>query len=130
MLNARWDWRETVAGFAKLIDQQKMRMNSQGGGVAYQPAADGITFYATAHDTIFSDKNRYWLQPGRGLHIQQFPGSAPSPTSGGCFAHTVSVEQNNFAATALFTDPQGDFWVWDFSMGGLAGMVLGEGIDE
>ena len=43
---------------------------------------------------------------------------APPPTGEEVFPKTLHVEQDVFAATNVYKDPDGDFWVWDYVYAG------------
>ena len=43
---------------------------------------------------------------------------APPPTGEEVFLKTLHVEQDVFAATNVYKDPDGDFWVWDYVYAG------------
>jgi hypothetical protein len=46
-------------------------------------------------------------------------GGNPEPAAvPGSFVETLHIERDRYPLTALFTDPQADFWLWDYVEGG------------
>jgi Peptidase family C25 len=104
---------KTVA--AALIAIGGVDLTSLGAEIAYLPASggSGLYFYANQPQTIYSTQTAYLLTSGRGTIMgnasKGFSGSAVTS-----FASTLHLEQNQTAAPALFTNPDGDFWLWDY----------------
>ncbi|MBM4036925.1 MAG: hypothetical protein FJ290_00295 [Planctomycetes bacterium] len=99
------------------IRNGRLLLSCQGKVVPYLPApADaGILFYGQPMKSIYTDENVYWLQAARGLLMSKgtSSGAQAGPTPG-TFADTVHAEVNRFALTAVFSDPEADFWLWDY----------------
>ena len=104
------------AEFTGLMLQGELSLTCNGRDVAWAPApgmAAGIRFTAAAPDGIYSDELAYVLRPGTGLTMETVDGGNPPPAPyGQAFAETLHLEEDRFALTSLFTDPQADFWLW------------------
>ena len=102
---------------AQAIRKGKLALTCRSRLVPYLPGPGnaGILFYGLPVQSIYTAENVYWLRDDRGLLMARGAGcgAAAGPTPG-TFAHTEHAEVNQFALTALFTDPEADFWLWDF----------------
>ena len=108
-----------------IIRRRLLSLSCQGRPVAYLPAEGnaGIYFYGQRIDSIYTDENIYWLKPARGVLMREVGESGIEPAiEFATFADTVHAEQNHFPATALFNDPEGDFWIWAYISSGTPGM--------
>jgi hypothetical protein len=111
----------TVTG---LIRQKALILENQGQMVAWLAAAGnvGIYFYGEAIDSIYTNGNVYTITQGKagaGLTMQVVKGKGPYPGSGNeTFTETIHVEEEHWPATALFDDPQADYWLWDYIIAG------------
>jgi len=98
--------------------------DSLGHSVAWLAAEDnaGIYFYGESVDSIYTKKNIYYLTKGiegQGLTMDVVEGQGPSPSGGNkTFTDTIHTEEDHYAATALFDNPQADFWLWDYIIAG------------
>lgn len=108
---------------AALADKFRLALTNRGKPVAYSlHGTSGILFYAEAPDGIYASENIYWLSMGKGSAMavrQQAP--LVDPTGAETFKRTVRAETNRYAATTIFTDPETDYWVWDYLIAGTAG---------
>jgi hypothetical protein len=88
--------------------------------VAYLPASGGSGFYfwGTAPESLSAPENVYWMEEGPGLLMATAEGDGPLPGPRATFAETLHVEQNRYALTGLFTDPEADYWTWDSLVAG------------
>ena len=105
----------------QLIKRKGFSLSNQAEEVAYFPADGdgGIYFCGEGIDSIYTNENIYWLSLGRGLEMEKVRAVGPGPVSGGeTFTRTVHAEEDRFAATALFSDPQEDYWLWDYIIAG------------
>ncbi|HTY27351.1 MAG TPA: C25 family cysteine peptidase, partial [Mycobacterium sp.] len=98
-----------------LIAKGGVDLTSLGAELAYLPASGntGLYFYANQPQTIYSAQSAYLLTSGHGTTIGSAPRGASGPPARS-FAATLHLEENHIAATALFSDPDGDFWLWDY----------------
>ncbi len=85
-------------------------------GVAWIAASDnaGLYFYGEAIDSPYTLDNVYWLGHGRGAVVagrSAAPGGQPTVTT---FAEQLHFEEDMWALTSVITDPEGDFWMWDY----------------
>jgi uncharacterized repeat protein (TIGR01451 family) len=105
-----------------MIKNGLLAMHSHGQPVAYLPADGnaGLYFYAEPVETLYTNKNIYWLEQGKGVQMQAVNGQGPSSTGQGSFTDTVHSEENLWWAPELFIDPEVDFWMWDYLIGGWA----------
>jgi Peptidase family C25 len=82
------------------------------------PAKDnaGIFFYGTAVDNVYSNENVYWLTANRGVQMASIDGGKPhfSGAVKDSFTDTLHMEQDLIAAPAITTDPNSDYWFWDY----------------
>jgi uncharacterized repeat protein (TIGR01451 family)/fimbrial isopeptide formation D2 family protein len=102
-----------------------LALNSQEQAVAYLPADGnaGIYFYGEGIDSLYTRDNIYWLTIGRGNHIPQVNGQKPDPASAeGVFTDHLHLEEDRMPITALFNNPQDDYWAWDYIYSGYPGM--------
>lgn len=104
----------------RMIGNHNFILSNRGEEVSWLPAKEnsGLYFYGEKCDSIYTDKNIYWLTPGRGRRMQFSYGGSPMPGSGNeTFPESLHIEEDHYALTALFSDPEGDFWLWDFIKG-------------
>jgi uncharacterized repeat protein (TIGR01451 family) len=88
---------------------------------AHAPDLSGILFYGQPPASVFTRDNVYRLGegPGNGT-LMRSRREVPSrrPTGGETFLRTVHAEVNAVPAIALFSDPEADFWLWDWVFAG------------
>lgn len=110
------------AEIAVMLKRVQLKLSCDGEPVAYRAADSGMYFFAEARETIYSDENVYILEPGTGLRIASVV-TKPVPVVPGLTFNDVRVyEQSVYAETALFHDPEEDFWLWDGLVAGHATM--------
>jgi hypothetical protein len=85
------------------------------------PDHQGFFFHGQALGSVFARDNVYHLGEGAGPSPampvrREFPG--PLPTGYETFTRTVHAEENHVPATAIFDDPERDFWLWDWVFAG------------
>jgi len=80
--------------------------------------AQGLFFYGQATDSIYSAASIYHLERKPGLLMT---GTASGPagivTPASSFPETLHVERDLFAATLISTDPESNYWFWEFLQG-------------
>lgn len=104
-----------------LIRGQQLNMTSMGKNIAWLPDNRdvGIFFYNDRVDTRYTDQNVFWLEHGSGLAMEVIgAGNAGPADPGQSFRETIHFEENHYAATALFSSPKDDIWLWDYVEGG------------
>ncbi|MBN1670751.1 MAG: DUF11 domain-containing protein [Kiritimatiellae bacterium] len=117
-----------------MIQGGLLRLSNRGVAVPYLPLTDGLLFYGVAPEGICTAQNVYRLERNPGPLMAEVSGAggratedagtpAPEyaiipPAQDAFFTHTAHFEQNRYAATALFTDPGADFWLWDYFIAG------------
>lgn len=105
------------------ITNNQFLMTNWGQEIAYLPAngGTGIYFYGQDIDSVYTDENLYWLEKRKGSVMESVNGGQPSPGSGNeTFLETLQIEEDHYAATALFNDPGDDYWMWDYILAGSA----------
>ncbi len=85
-------------------------------GVAWAAAegASGIYFYGEALDSPYTEDNVYWVGVGHGAPMawrSAAPSGAPTDEA---FAEVLHFEEELWPLTSVMTDPEGDFWMWDY----------------
>ncbi len=103
-----------------LVQTRRLALSNKGNGVSYLPDSSnsGIYFYGQGVDSIYTDENIYWLSRGEGILMKILRGRVPSPVIPGTFTEKAHTEKDRFAVTALFKDPEADFWLWDYIVAG------------
>ena len=117
----------------------RLELTHRGRAVAWTPTADGhgLLFWGEAIDSPFTDENVYVLEKGDGTLMAEVSGAlagsdAGAPGRGGrpgedppavaeapsSFPETLHFEGASTPAPTFFTDPEADFWFWDFLIGG------------
>ncbi|HKV06718.1 MAG TPA: C25 family cysteine peptidase [Thermoanaerobaculia bacterium] len=105
---------------AKVMEKGQISITNRGQEVAWTFAAGGtgVLFYGQAPiglDSLYTRENVYRLTAGtRGLQMAALPGSSPSPAPGLSFLDTVHAEADRLAATVVTTNPDTDWWFWDY----------------
>ncbi len=96
------------------IGSGQLSLSTQGNQVAYLPAANnaGLYFYATEIDSIYTRKNVYWIDIGKGTLMTSVKGKAPSSTGSGSFVDSIHFEKDSFMDTYAVSDPDADYWFW------------------
>jgi hypothetical protein len=111
----------TTAVVQNLITNKQLLLTNQGEKVAYLPSLDnsGIYFYGEGIDSIYTKDNIYWLEKNRGLIVEIIEGTGPDPAGADeTFSETIHSEEDHWATTGLFDDPQSDYWLWDYIVAG------------
>ncbi|MEE4271900.1 MAG: C25 family cysteine peptidase [Thermoanaerobaculales bacterium] len=100
---------------AHLIETGDFRMTLGGDEVAWMPeeGGGGLFFFGEANDSIYTRDNVYLLEAVAGSTMNATAGDPQKPQPGGLFNESLHVEQEHFPVTAVVTDPEGDFWMWD-----------------
>lgn len=102
---------------SKLIKKKLLKLTNNGADVAYTPSPknSGIYFYGEANSSIYSNENIYWLEYNSGKHMETANDKKFTPsTEIQTFTENITVEENKIPAESLFTNPDADYWFWDF----------------
>lgn len=105
---------------AKVMEKGQISITNRGQEVAWTFAAGGagVLFYGeapTGLDSLYTRENVYRLTAGiRGLQMATIAGSSPSPAPGLAFLDTVHAEADRLPATVVTTNPDTDWWFWDY----------------
>ncbi len=82
-------------------------------------AGAGLFFYNEGLETVYSDRNIYFLEPGRGLAMETLNGGNAGPADPGqSFQDTLHFEGNRYALLLPSMNPAGDLWFWDYVIAG------------
>jgi len=110
-------------GAAALISGYNLSLTGMGKEIAWLADANGagIFFYNEGKETIYSDKNIYFLEKGRGLAMETVSGgSAGAADPNQSFLDTLHFEGNRYALLIPSMDPAGDLWFWEYVVAGSA----------
>ena len=101
---------------AGLIRSKGLKLTNQGKTVAYLQAPDysAIYFYGRALDSIYAANNVYWLTLGKGVVMTTARGGGRNAAGAATFVANVHFEQDVLDFPGVFTDPESDFWLWDY----------------
>ena len=97
------------------IISSQLLLKNKGQQVPYFVANNntGVYFYGEGIDSIYTDKNIYWAERGRGTLMQTVTGGGPLPTAGDqTFVDSVHVEENTLPIPVYINDPNADYWAW------------------
>lgn len=104
-----------------LMEKGLLSLTNRGQEVAWTLAGGGagILFYGEAAeglDGLYTRENVYRLSLGgrSGQRMAVVPGSAPAPASGLRFLDTVHAEADLLPATVVVTEPDSDWWFWEY----------------
>ena len=102
------------------IRKHKLHLTTRGKKVAWLAAPDntGIYFYGWGRETVFSDKNVYYLENNPGLAMQTLAAGAPAGAGNQAFSEELHFEENHFPLLLAGMDPAGDVWFWDYVVAG------------
>ena len=112
--------------------ESEVRNQITGGGIAIRhrgslvdtvagPDGSGLYFYADKIDSQYSDEDVYWVEVGEGSAMRTRRPGGPdlvAAVAGLAFESTVGSSGDKYALTHLFDDPDADYWMWDFRLGG------------
>lgn len=111
--------------YASAIDRIKhnsLILSSQGSNVAYMPSNGntGILFYGQGiKNNVYTNDNVYWVSQGAGLQMEVVNGKGPAPSgANSTFKETLHIEEDLLAVPVLFSDPEADYWFWDYIVSG------------
>ncbi len=115
---------ESPAAISYRLQLGELRLTNRGKPVAWHASADNgaLQFYGQAPRSSYTRDNVYWLSRARGERMVAVPDSGAVAVSGASFAAIRTFEQDRLAATAITTDPDSDYWYWDYLVAGDAGM--------
>ncbi|MDS4025914.1 MAG: C25 family cysteine peptidase [Candidatus Contendobacter sp.] len=106
------------------INTGMVRLQQGGQPVAWQADSSGarLYFYGQAIqgvDSVYTPYNVYWLDHSSGVTMNVLSGKGPAPTTSALpFQSSIHVEQNLKPVPSLLTDPDADFWFWNYARAG------------
>ena len=107
------------------ITRGRLSLTNRGLPVAFQtgPQGNGISFYGEDIDSPYTDFNVYQLTRGKGKKIVLIDGTGPDPGTGReTFTDLQHVEEDQWALTGLYDNPEDDYWLWDYIVSGDANL--------
>jgi uncharacterized repeat protein (TIGR01451 family) len=120
------EWLDLPMWYTRLMVATRFLVLKSGGErVRYLPAEGGagLYFYGKGVDSIYTDENIYWLGWGYSPAVGEEDGGSPAARlNGATFRDTLAQEKDVWPSVALFDDPEGDFWLWDYIIAGNAYM--------
>jgi|WetSurMetagenome_2_1015567.scaffolds.fasta_scaffold00663_8 hypothetical protein len=110
----------TTTETARLIKDKSLTLSNNGATVAYMSdtANSRILFYGQAITSNYTNENIYWLTKGKGSVMSATGSGAAPSTAPGYFSFTKHFEQNLIAGTSLVSNPDDDYWYWDYILAG------------
>ncbi len=106
----------------RMLASGGLRLTHQGRPVAWTSSADGneLLFWGQALDSIYTRKSTYWLSLKSGVRMRRARSARTRRrvTEGVAFYHTLRAEEDHFPATTVATDPESDYWHWEFISAG------------
>ena len=109
------------AGAAALIGGYGLKLTGLGKEIAWLADANGagLFFYNDGAETIYCDKNVYFLEKGRGRAMETAGGgSAGAADPNQTYGEALHFEGNRYALLIPAMDPAGDLWFWDYVVAG------------
>ncbi len=105
------------------IMTHRFQLTNRGHEIPWLPAHGyrGILFFAEAINNVYTNQNVYFLKTGKAKPMGYVPGGFTQATELQTFTDTLHLEQDQYALTALFSDPDADYWLWDYLVAGMAG---------
>ncbi|MHB9116082.1 MAG: C25 family cysteine peptidase [Thermoleophilia bacterium] len=110
---------------AKLLKTGRLALTFRDAPVSYLPAADGssFVFYDPGAGGLYSDANVFWMKEGAG-RTMRVPARASmgrgvgGGVEPGTFIDVAHAEEQRRAQTIHFSDPETDYWLWDYLVAG------------
>lgn len=101
------------------IASRMLRLRNKNVPVAYQPWKGGIRFFGQPPaENPYTSTNVYWLEWTTGIVAKTVNGAVATPGPWQTFTGETVFESNLYAATALFSDPGKDYWLWEYMLAG------------
>ena len=111
----------TKGGEAALIGGYGLKLTGLGKEIAWLADANGagIFFYNEGVETVYCDRNVYYLEKARGRAMETASGgSAGAGDPEQSFRDTLHFEGNQYSLLLPSMDPEGDLWFWDYVVAG------------
>lgn len=116
----------SVTAIDEMIKTGNIHLSNNGKEVAWMPSVEngGIYFYAEKlAEKKYTDNNIYWVTKKKGtqMALVENPGELSILENQQSFTKTIHVEKDMWPATAIFDDPDSDYWLWEFVYAGYPG---------
>ena len=85
-------------------------------GISWIAASDnsGLYFFGETIDSPFTLDNVYWISTATGNRMNWRAAPPAGPPASASFAEDLHFEEEWWPLTSVITDPEGDFWMWDY----------------
>ncbi len=85
-------------------------------GITWTAAVDnsGLFFFGESIDSIYTDENIYWIGFGHGEPMARREAGTTLPAAESSFTNMLHIEEDQWPLTSVMTDPEADYWFWDF----------------
>jgi hypothetical protein len=105
------------------IRSGRLRLQNRGEAVSWLPSPDGsgILFVGEAVDSLYTDRNAYQVRSGRGSLVRRANGRPRWGDAPAAFRDRLRLEQDVWPLTSVITDPEQDYWFWDYLFAGAPG---------
>lgn len=106
------------------VAEHEWRLTTQGQRCGWLPGVtnEAIYFYNPGHVDLYTDRNVFWLEPGRGIVSPPIETATPAgpADAGDTFTELVRLEKGRWMAQALIRTPDEDLWMWLYANPSLA----------
>ncbi len=108
---------------ASLIGRYGFKLTTLGKECAWLADVNsaGLFFYNEGLETVYSDRNVFFLERGNGLTMETIGGGSAGPVSGQTYKDDRHFEENHYSLLLPSMDPAGDLWFWDYVAAGASG---------
>ena len=110
-------------GATALIGRYNLSLTGLGKEIAWLADANGagLFFYNEGVETVYSDRNVYFLDKGPGRAMEMLNGgNAGTAAPDQSYRETLHFEGNRYALMLPSMDPAKDLWFWDYIVAGSA----------
>ena len=115
------------AAAASLISGYNLKLTTLGKDIAWLADSNGagLFFYNQGQETVYSDKNIYFLEPGSGLAMQTLGRLKPGPAGEDqTYGETLKFAENHYFLPSLETNRLADDWFWHHVSAGAGGKTF------
>ena len=111
----------------KMIKKNTLSLKNKGKNVqllADKSGFDGVYFYGVAEDSNYTQENVYWLKKGKNKLLTinkavEWPSAKLNVRSASSsFPASIHAEEDTIALTRFYKDPEANYWVWKYLVGG------------
>ncbi len=110
----------------QMIKTGNLALSCSDGQVSYTPSNGdaGLFFFGKGINNVYTDENIYWLNAAKGSLMNSVKGGKAVLAGAvqDSFADTIHMEQDLMPAPGITTDPDSDYWFWDYVMADTPGL--------